>query len=144
VTDVVLDLPGGDVTELLAQIDETAVFANLAPGVDWDDVPPPPMGLARLIGSTGPTVPLATWTPGEIGLQHPAGQRVVKTLAERGVPVPEEWYKVSDHPKRGLVLRTYQSPPSETLPWLVRAATVVCPMPIVGPWRAVVRKRDPQ
>ena len=66
-------------------------------------------------GARGPTVPLATWTPGEIGIQHAAGQQVVRTLAERGVPVPEEWYVVSDHPKRGLVLRTYQTPPAEVL-----------------------------
>jgi hypothetical protein len=140
VPDVVLDLPGGDVTELLALIDDTAVFANLAPGVDHDDVEPTSM-TSRLLGWRGPAVPLATWTPGEIGLQHGTGPRVVRTLADRGVPVPDEWYKVADHPKRGLVLRTYQSPPADTLPWLVRAAGALCDLPIVGPWRAVVRKR---
>jgi hypothetical protein len=98
--------------------------------------------VTRLLGGTGPAVPLATWTPGEIGLQHGTGPRAVRTLAERGVPVPDEWYKVADHPKRGLVLRTYQSPPEETIPWLVRAATAMCDVPNTGAWRAVVRKRD--
>ena len=110
------------------------------PGVDAEDVPHR-SPLAQLVGRPGPTVPLATWTPGEIGIQHAAGQQVVRTLAERGVPVPEEWYVVSDHPKRGLVLRTYQTPPAEVLEWLVRASTALCPLPIVAPWVAGVRTR---
>jgi hypothetical protein len=140
VPDDVIELPDGDVTPLLHRL-EGAVFVNLHPGVDVDDAPPPRSALTHLLGNRGPTVPLATWTPGEIGLQHMAGQRVARFLAERGVPVPEEWYVVADHPKRGLVVRTYQSPPQETLAWLVRAATVTCPLPITGPWHAVVRTR---
>jgi hypothetical protein len=138
--DVTLELPDGDVSVLLDLIDG-AVFANFCPGVASEDAPPSRSPLAHLFGNRGPEVPLATWTPGEIGLQHAAGQRVVRTLAERGVPVPEDWYVVNDHPKRGLVLRTYQSPPSETLPWLARAAAVLCPIPITEPWPAVVRRR---
>jgi hypothetical protein len=138
---VTLELPDGDVAPLLALLDDTAVFANFSPGVDRDEAPPPRTPLARLVGNSGPWIPLATWTPGEIGLQHAAGQRVVRTLAERGVEVPDEWYKVAEHPKRGLVLRTYATPPSDTLPWLVRAATVLCPMPIDRPWPAVLRTR---
>jgi hypothetical protein len=140
VPDVVLDLPGGDVAELVALLDDTVVFANLAPRVDPDDLEPP-SAVSRLLGARGPAVPLATWTPGEIGLQHGTGPRAVRTLAERGVPVPDEWYKVADHPRRGLVLRTYRSPPEETLRWLVRAATALCEVPIAGSWRAVVRTR---
>ena len=137
--DLVLELPDGDVSLLLDHL-EGAAFANLSPGVDHDQVPSTsPLG--QLFGHRGPVVPLATWTPGEIGLQHAAGQRVVRTLAERGCAVPEEWYVVSDHPKRGLVLRTYASPPAETLPWLARAALALCPLPVTGPWPAVVRTR---
>lgn len=137
--DVVLELPDGDVSLLLDHL-EGAVFANLSPGVDERSVPSTsPLG--QLFGNRGPVAPLATWTPGEIGLQHAAGQRVVRTLEERGCPVPEEWYVVSDHPRRGLVLRTYASPPAETLPWLARATLAVCPLPVTGPWRAVVRTR---
>lgn len=137
--DVVIELPDGDISPLLDQVGG-AVFVNLHPGVDADEVPPR-SALTNLFGNRGPTVPLATWTPGEIGLQHMAGQRVVRFLADKGVPVPESWYVVNDHPKRGLVLRTYDADPAETLAWLVRAATVTCPLPIVGPWHAVVRSR---
>jgi hypothetical protein len=137
--DLVLELPDGDVSLLLDHLDG-AVFVNLSPGVDRDEAPTrSPLG--QLFGNSGPMVPLATWTPGEIGLQHAAGQRVVRTLAERGCPVPETWYVVSDHPKRGLVLRTYDAPPAETLLWLARAALALCPLPVVGPWPAVVRTR---
>lgn len=137
--DLVLELPDGDVSLLLDHLDG-AVFANLSPGVDAEEVPPR-SALGHLFGNRGPVVPLATWTPGEIGLQHAAGQQVVRTLAERDVAVPEEWYVVSDHPKRGLVLRTYAAPPTETLPWLARAALALCPLPVTGPWHAVVRTR---
>ena len=137
--DLVIELPDGDIAPLLVHL-QGAVFVNLHPGVDAEQVPQrSPLG--NLFGNRGPVVPLATWTPAEIGLQHMAGQRVVRVLADKGVPVPEEWYVVADHPKRGLVVRTYQSPPEDALRWLVRAATVTCPLPITGPWHAVVRTR---
>lgn len=139
VPDVTLELPDGDVTPLLPHLDG-AVFANLVPGVDEEEVPSRSM-VGQVFGNSGPTVPLATWTPGEIGVQHAAGPRVVRTLEERGVAVPEEWYVVSDHPKRGLVLRTYGAPVEDVLRWLVDAASVLCPLPITGPWLAQVRTR---
>lgn len=137
--DLLLELPDGDITPLLDHTD-SAVFINISPGVDADDVPPR-TALAHLVGNRGPTVPLATWTPGEIGIEHMAGQRVTRLLAEKGCPVPEEWYVAAEHPKRGLVLKTYQSPPADTLRWLVEAARLLCPLEIAYPWQAVVRTR---
>ena len=134
-----MELIDGDITALLEHL-EGAVFVNISPGVDADEVPPR-SGLTQLFGNRGPLVPLATWTPGEIGIQHMAGQRVTRFLAERGCPVPEEWYVVSEHPKRGLVLRTYQAPPEEALRWLVEACRRLCPLEIPLPWQAVVRVR---
>lgn len=137
--DTALELPDGDVTPLL-EVLEGATYVNLRPGVDADEVPPV-SGLGQIFGNRGHVVPLATWTPGEIGLQHGAGRRAAPLLADVGVPVPEAWYVASDHPRRGLVLRTYQFPPSDTLGWLVRAATAVCPLPITRPWLAEVHRR---
>jgi hypothetical protein len=137
VAETIVELPRGDVEPLLPHL-EGATYVNLHPGVDAEEVPPAsPLG--NLFGNRGPVVPLATWTPGEIGLQHPAGQRVVRFLADRGVVVPDDWYVVAEHPKRGLVIRTYQTPVREVLEWLVRAATATCPLDITGPWHAVVR-----
>jgi hypothetical protein len=139
VPDLLLELPAGDVTPLLAHL-EGAVFINFSPGVDHDATPAR-SGLAHLLGNQGPFVPLATWTPGEIGIQHAAGQRVTRTLAERGCPVPDDWYKVSEHPKRGLVLRTYATPAEDVLRWLAAASEALCRIPITLPWPAVVRTR---
>jgi hypothetical protein len=137
VPDLVVELPDGDVEPLLEHL-EGATYVNIHPGVDADEVPPPPSGLGGLLSNRGPVVPLATWTPGEIGIQHLAGPRAARFLADKGVPVPEEWYVVSDHPRRGLVVRTYTAPPLDTLRWLVAAATVMCPIEITGPWHAEV------
>lgn len=137
--DVLVELPDGDITPLLGMVD-AAVFINISPGVDAREVPPR-SGLTHLFGNRGPTVPLATWTMGEIGIQHMVGQKVSRFLAERGCPVPHDWYIASEHPKRGLVLRTYQSPPEETLRWLVEACRRLCPLEVHYPWQAVVRTR---
>lgn len=135
-TDLVVELPDGDVTPLLEHLG-AAAYVNLHPGVDADPAPPQ-RPLANLFASRGPRVPLGTWTPGELGLQHAAGQRVVRFLAERGVEVPETWYVVEDHPRRGLVVRTYDTPPEEVLTWLVRAMTATCPLELTEPWWAEV------
>lgn len=137
--DLLLELPDGDIAPLLEHVD-SAVFINISPGVDADEVPARG-SLSHLIGNRGPTVPLATWTPGEMGIQHMAGQEVVKFLAERACPVPDDWYVASQHPKRGLVLKTYESPAEQTLTWLVRASRLLCPLEIFFPWQAVVRTR---
>jgi hypothetical protein len=139
VPDLVVELPDGDVTPLLAHLGG-ATFVNLHPGVDPDEAPPPPSQrpLGNLFGNRGPVVPLATWTPDEIGLQHMVGTRAARFLADHGVPVPDDWYVVADHPRRGLVVRPYDASPEDALRWLVRAATATCPLAIVGPWHAVV------
>ena len=137
--DRLVELPDGDVTPLLSLIEE-AVFINLSPGVEAEQVPPRST-LTHVLGNRGPTVPLATWTPGEIGVQHMAGQRVARFLAERGWAVPEAWYVADDHPKRGLVVKTYDAPPAEALAWLVGACRRLCPLEIPYPWQAVVRTR---
>lgn len=138
-TDVLLELPDGDITPLLEHVDG-AVFINISPGVDAAEVPPR-SGLSHLLGNRGPVVPLATWTPGEIGIQHVVGQHVTRFLAERDCPVPEEWYVASEHPKRGLVLKTYGSPAGQTLAWLVQAVRLLNPLEVHFPWQAVVRTR---
>lgn len=137
--DTALELPDGDVTPLLDDLDGVT-YINLRPGVDVEEVPPA-SGLGQLFGNRGAAVPLATWTPSEIGLQHGAGRRAAPLLADLGVAIPDDWYVASDHPKRGIVIRTYQTPPAESLRWLVRAATAVCPVPITAPWLAEVHRR---
>jgi hypothetical protein len=139
VPDRLVELPDGDITPLLPFVDD-ALFINLSPGVEADEVPPR-TALTHVLGNRGPTVPLATWTPGEIGIQHMAGPRVTRFLAERGCAVPESWYVVDEHPKRGLVVKTYDTPAADSLAWLVEACRRLCPLEIPYPWQAVVRTR---
>ncbi len=131
-----IELPGGELAPL-APLLAGASYVNLVPGVGADD-PRPAGPLSNLFGSRGPEVPLATWTPGEIGLQHGAGPGLVARMALVGHPVPQAWYVVQDHPKRGLVLRTYDTDALEVLGWLREVAELVCPLEITGPWRATV------
>lgn len=137
--DLLLELPDGDITPLLEHL-ACVVFINISPGVDADQVPAR-SGLTSIFGNRGPLVPLATWTPGEMGLQHGVGSRAAPWLAEHGCPVPDQWYIAADNPKRGLVMKTYDSAATETLAWLVRASDLLCPFDAVFPWQAVVRSR---
>lgn len=136
------------VDRMVALTDAGSGWINLSPGLDVDVPPPPRSALASLLGSRGPTVPLATWTapgrrdPATVGIQHAEGPRTVALLAERGVPVPAGWRRLQDHPKRGLVL----VPPAAAtageldavLDWLLRATGALCPVRRTGEWRAYV------
>jgi hypothetical protein len=135
-----VELPGGDVS-ILVPLLEGAAFVNLQPGVDEEEVPPTSV-LGSWVTARGPAVPLATWTPDEVGLQHGTGPKALERLAELGHPKPDTWRRVADHPKRGLVL---QPPPGEdpaaVLRWLARAAELLCMIDITRPWNATVHRR---
>ena len=135
-----MELPDGDITPLLEHVD-TAVFINISPGVDAQrgaaaerPHPPPrqprPHGAARHLD------------PGRD--RHPAHGRARASPGSSptaGCPVPEEWYVADESPKRGLVLKTYDAPPEQTLRWLVEACRRLCPLEVHLPWQAVVRTR---
>lgn len=122
-------------------------WINLSPGLDMDVPPPSASPLTSLFSSRGPTVPLGTWAaahgrdPATVGIQHPGGPGAGAQLVELGVPIPDTWRVVQDHPRRGLVLL----PPSGTssveldmvLAWLVAATGALCPWPRTGEWRAL-------
>jgi hypothetical protein len=121
-------------------------WINLSPGLDVDVPPPERTPLASLIGARGPIVPLGTWSPAHkrdpatVGVQHSQGTKAIETLAERGVPVPEGWRRLQDHPKRGLVLIPTAAATAEqldaVLDWLLRATGALCPVRRTGEWRA--------
>ena len=134
------------VRRMVAMADAGGGWINLSPGLDMDVPPAPTSSLAALFAARGPSVPLGTWTasrgrqPASVGIQHPAGPRAAARLAELGVPVPEGWRVVQDHPRRGLVA---VPPPTTTadgldaiLAWLLAAAAALCPWPRTGEGRA--------
>lgn len=123
-------------------------WVNFSPGLDVDVPPPGRSPMAHLFGNKGPEVPLATWSPGDgnrepstIGITHAQGPRVLEQLADDGIELPEQWRKLQDHPKRGLVCVVPPSSASPdldtTLAWLLTAAGMLCPVPRTGEWRAL-------
>jgi hypothetical protein len=121
-------------------------WINLSPGLDVDVPPPTRTGLAALLGSRGPTVPLGTWSaargrePATVGVHHGEGPKGLALLAERGVELPEGWRRLQDHPKRGLVLVPLPASTAEeldvVLDWVLRATGALCPVRRTGEWRA--------
>lgn len=134
------------VQRMVAMADAGSGWINLSPGLDVDVPPPTRSGLASLIGSRGPTVPLGTWSaaqrrePATVGVHHGEGPKAVALLAERGVDVPEGWRRMQDHPKRGLVLVPVEATTperlDEVLAWVLRATGALCPVRRTGEWRA--------
>ncbi len=142
-----------DEPRILRRMEEIAAggvgWINFQPVIDEEYEPAPPGPFAFLGGSTH-QVPVCTWKPGgqsangttkptTIGLQHASGPRVASRLAGLGCPLPEGWRISQDHPRRGLVA----SVPSDAdqrvvLDWLLRAATLVCAVPLTGRWTAAV------
>ena len=112
-------------------------WVNLQPEVDVEAEPSSrPSGLFALFGARGPAVPFCTWHAGErsVGIQHSAGPK----LAPR-IEVPPGWRVVQDHPKRGLVARVDgATTDAEALAWLIRTATPLCELPLLGRWVAEV------
>ena len=106
-----------DTAAVLAQMDRLSAahrgWINIEPRVEEENEPPPPTGLGAIFSTGVYDIPICTWVAGKtgrhgtepdsVGVQHATGTRVVARLAERGVPVPDGWRWVQDHPRRGLV-----------------------------------------
>lgn len=128
-------------------------WVNLQPGIDPEDEPPAPSPLAALFGVVRHPVPVCTWVPGHhglrtevsvdtVGVQHDRGTRVLRALAQAGVPLPDAWRPVQDHPRRGIVVEVPAgTPPAEVLDWLLRAGRFLTTLPITGEWRAEFHQR---
>ncbi|MGH3578139.1 MAG: hypothetical protein ACRDU0_11355, partial [Mycobacterium sp.] len=113
--DFQVDDHGAVLERMEALAGEGSGWINLEPVMDGDVEPPPERsGLFGFLAALGPDLPLCTWIPGQqgdsgtgvvsVGVQHPAGPKVVKHLAEMGIAVPAGWVVRQDHPRRGLVL----------------------------------------
>jgi hypothetical protein len=128
-------------------------WINFHPGVDDDsELPTVSIGLIGWLSARGPSVPEATWVPGEakrkgvqrdsIGIQHPTGPKAKSTLADRGISIPEGWAVRADHPRRGLVLELPDgTDPDAIVDWLIRATTALSPKPLPPRWVGVVYRR---
>jgi hypothetical protein len=146
-----LEFTDHDDPELLARMAEVvakgAGWINVEPVIEEEHEPPPPGPFAFLGGSTH-HVPTITWMPGKrsangtvkpttVGLQHASGPRVAWRLRDLGCPLPEGWRITQDHPRRGLVAQVPADADDRmVIDWLLRAASLVCTVPLTGRWRA--------
>jgi hypothetical protein len=124
-------------------------WINVRPVIEAEHQPPPP-GPLSIFGGSVHKVPTVTWMPGKVersgstgatrvGLQHAGGPRVVAMLRDRGLPLPEGWRVVQDHPRRGLVAKLPAgADDAHVLDWLIRAAATLCTVPATGRWRAEI------
>lgn len=128
-------------------------WINLHPWVDDDDeLPTVAAGLIAWLRARGPTVPEATFVPGEvrrrrtdphsIGIQHPSGPKARQSLAGKGIEIPEGWRVRSDHPRRGLVVELPDDVDvGDVLAWLLRASNALSGTPLGDRWVAAVYRR---
>jgi hypothetical protein len=127
-----------------------AGWINFQPAVDVADLPSAGGGFFGIFGGKGPDVPLGTWLPASapkrgraepprIGLQHGAGTRAKRRLAELGHPVPDGWVVQQDYVRKGLVVAVPPDVPhADVLTWLLGAARALSNVPLVDDWRAEV------
>jgi hypothetical protein len=144
------DRAGEVVAEMEAVAGARAGCVNYEPAVEAEDVAAAGSGTFALFSGRGPVVPLATWTPAKtarrgrrepamIGLQHPAGLKAKPLLAELGHPVPDGWFVVQDHVRKGLVVTLPEGvAAADALEWVLRAARLLSTVPLSGQWRAAV------
>ena len=126
-------------------------WITLQPGIHSDDEPPPRTLLGSLFSGGGPPVPVCTWVAPdakqkpphpEIGILHKAGPKAVRRLEAEGITVPDHWVVLADHPRRGLVIAVHpETPHTEVLDWLLRAAEHLTRIPLTGTWKASVYGR---
>ena len=123
-------------------------WVNLSPDVEPDDVPDASTAFGRLFMARGPMVPLGSWVPGarkrsggfeplSVGLQHGGGPKAVRRLREEGLPLPDGWRLLADHPRRGIVAEVPDDQdPDVALDWLLDAATRLTPFLLPTRWHA--------
>jgi hypothetical protein len=135
---------------LAGLVEEGGGWVNLFPEVmegDVDRVTPSAVGL--LFRAAGPPIPQATIIapargrrgskPGQVGITHGVGTKVLPRLAAEGIPLPTGWTTVQDHVRRGVVVRVDDGfVPGIVVDWSLRAASALCPVPLTGGWLAEV------
>lgn len=121
-------------------------WVNFTPEVEPGHEPPPRNLVVAIFSSKGDAVPLATWTPpsepggrATIGVEHGSGPQALDRLAAHELALAPGWFKVADHPRRGLVVTTVPgAAPAEVLWWLLAASHALSPVPLTGSWLAEV------
>ncbi len=137
----------GAVADLLRSLAaQGAGWVNFVPEVAEGHDPPPRSIVVAVFSARGEPIPLATWSapagPGKratLGIEHGSGPKALARLADAGLPLPDGWWKVADHARRGVVVTTPgDAEPEEVLRWLLTAAHALSVVPLTGSWSARV------
>lgn len=133
--------------EAIAAVDASGTgWVNLLPEVHEDHRPAPRTFAAWVFASRGEPVPMITWTPSarpggraSVGIAHGAGPRGLVRLADAGLVLPDGWFKLNDHARRGIVVAVPGAADrADAVHWLLTAAHVLCAAPLTGSWLARV------
>lgn len=139
-----------DLTEPVRALDRLAAaskgWVNFLPEVVEGLEPPQRNPVVAIFSARGEPVPLATWSapsqPGRratVGIEHGSGPRALDRLEASGIGLRDGWLKVSDHPRRGLVVTAPASASTgSVLGWLLAAAEQLSVAPLTGAWLASV------
>ncbi|HRW36268.1 MAG: hypothetical protein KDB04_03570 [Acidimicrobiales bacterium] len=130
----------------LERLAGTGAWVNLVPEVEPGHEPPPRSAVISLFSARGEAVPFATWSasgPGDrrhtLGIEHGSGPRALARLDEVDLGLRPRWFKVADHPRRGLVVTCPSDEPAEdVLWWLLAACHALSAVPLSGTWQARV------
>jgi hypothetical protein len=149
----------GEILSAMATISSAGEgWINLLPGIDSDDAPPPPTGIAAILAPRTPGAVMSTWAPpgsshhqphgATVGILHSAGRFAARQLVGLGAPVPEGWVIRQDNPRRGLiVVAPTGTTDQEVLDWTIAATTALCTLEISGDWLAEIflpKSSEPQ
>ena len=138
------------VEAVLAELTEAGHgWVNFTPEVELGHEPPPRNLLATIFSARGEAVPLATWTPPDepghrstLGIEHGSGPKAIARLIEHELPLEPGWFKVVDHPRRGLVVTApATAPAADVLWWLLAASHALSPVALTGDWLAKIYRR---
>ena len=124
-------------TAMVEMADAGRGWINLQPAVDPDDLTQTSSGMFRMFSAVGSEVPLCTWTPTKggrrsppavsLGVQHGVGTKLVPRLTEIGIEVPAGWRVVQDQSRRGLVVSVPADERHDVvLVWLLEVGEAVC------------------
>lgn len=123
-------------------------WINIQPEIPEENAPPPPSMISQLFRSGAPVIALATWTPPTIkqpkgpqmiGVQHRLGAKLVPLLDDLGVSRPDDWRRIQDSPRRGLVVAVPTTTPhDEILQWLMRISRAATRAESTGMWVAAI------